>query len=55
MKEWIMPTTGKCGLAAVLAIGVWQQSVYQRMTLLESWRHRKASVPAMSLTRPGGI
>jgi hypothetical protein len=47
--------TGKRGPAAVLAIGVRQQSVYQRKTLLERRRHRMASVPAVSFTRPGGI
>jgi hypothetical protein len=48
-------TTGKHGPAAVLAIGVLQQSVYQRKTFLERPRHRTASVPAVSFTRPGGI
>jgi hypothetical protein len=48
-----MPTTGKCGQAAVLAIGVRQHSVYQRKTLLERLRHRSVSVPAVSVTRPG--
>src|SRR5262249_15099088 len=48
--------TGKRGLAAVLPIGVRQHSVYQRRTpLSERRRHRTASVPAVSFTRPGGI
>jgi hypothetical protein len=47
--------TGKRGPAAVLAIGVRQQSVYQRKTLLEKRRHRMASVPAVSFMRAGGI
>jgi len=55
MKEWMSPTTGKRGPAAVLPIGVRQQSVYQRKTLLEKRRHRTASVPAVSFTRPVGI
>jgi hypothetical protein len=46
---------GKRGPAAVLAIGVRQQSVYQRKTLLVSRRQSKASVPEVSFTRPGGI
>ena len=46
--------TGKRGPRGV-AIGVRQQSVYQRKTLLERRRHRMASVPAVSFTRPGGI
>ncbi len=50
-----MPMTGKPGPAEVLAIGVRQQSVYQRKTLLERRRDRMASVPAVSFTRPGGI
>src|SRR5215471_9530395 len=54
MKQWMRPTTGKRG-PAVLAIGVRQQSVYQRKTRLEKWRQRKASVPAASFTRPAGI
>jgi hypothetical protein len=41
--------TGKRGVAAVLAIGVRQQSVYQRKTLLERQRHRMASMPAVEL------
>jgi hypothetical protein len=45
MKEWITPTIGNRG-PAVLPIGVWQQSVYQRKTLLERCRQRTASVPA---------
>src|SRR5260370_3387736 len=44
-------TTGKRG-PAVLPIGVRQQSVYQRKTLLEKCRQRTASVPAVSFTRP---
>ena len=32
----------------MLAIGVRQQSVYQRKTLLEKRRHRLASVPAVN-------
>ena len=48
------PTTGKRGLA-VLPIGVRQQTVYQRKTLLERCRQRTASVPALSFTRPVGI
>src|SRR5262245_7615684 len=48
--------TGKRGLAAVLPIGVRQQSVYQRRTpLSERRRHRTASVPTVSFTHPGGI
>src|SRR3977135_2886404 len=47
------PTTGKRGLA-VLPIGVRQQTVYQRKTLLERCRQRTASVPALSFTRPVG-
>ena len=45
--------TGKPGAVAVLAIGVWQQSVYQRKTLLERRMHPMASAPAVSFTRPG--
>ena len=41
---------------APLAMGVRQQSVYQRRTpLSESRRHRRASVPAVSFKCPGGI
>jgi hypothetical protein len=39
----------------VLAIGVRQQSMYQRKTLLERRRHRMACVPVVIFTRPGGI
>src|SRR5262249_1331878 len=55
MKQWITPMTGKPGLAALLAIGVWQQSAYHRKTLLERLRQRRASVPTVSFTRRGGI
>jgi hypothetical protein len=37
MNEWISPTTGKRGLTAVLAIGVRQQSAYQRRTCGETY------------------
>jgi len=50
-----MPMTGKPGPGGVLAIGVRQHSVYQRKTLLERLRHRMASVPAVSFTRPGAM
>jgi hypothetical protein len=40
MNEWISPTTGKRGLTAVLAIGVRQQSAYQRRTLAEKLMQR---------------
>jgi hypothetical protein len=54
MKEWIIPMTGKRG-PAVLAIGVRQQSLYQRNTpLLPRLTQRNASAPAVSFTRPGG-
>jgi hypothetical protein len=47
--------TGKPGLAGVLAIGVRQHSLYECKTLLERRRHRMASAPAVSVTRPGGM
>jgi hypothetical protein len=53
MKEWTTPMTGKCGRAAVLAIGVRQQSVYQRKTLLERRRHRKGVRARGELHAPG--
>src|SRR5215472_983554 len=46
--------TGKCGRAALLAIGVRQQSVYQRKTLLEKRRHRRASVRHLEDVRTTG-
>src|SRR5262245_14674369 len=45
--------TGKCARAAVLAIGVRQQSVYQRKTLLEKRRHRKGLCARGELHAPG--
>ena len=53
----MMATIGKRGLAAVLPIGVRQQSAYQRSTRLlgERRRHRIVSMPEASFTRPGGI
>jgi hypothetical protein len=55
MKECTTPMTGKPGLAGVLAIGVRQHSLYECKTLLERRRHRMASAPAVSVTRPGGM
>src|SRR5262249_10952392 len=55
MKQWISPIRGTRG-PAVLPIGVRQQSVYQReIPLLLRRRHRTASMPALSFTRPRGI
>src|SRR6516165_5014577 len=47
-------TTGKRGPAAVLAIGVRQQSANQRKTLSERRTQRRASKPAMNVTCLGG-
>jgi hypothetical protein len=55
MKVWMTPATGKLGTLAVLAIGVWQQAAYHRRTLLEKLTHPRASVPAVSVRRAGGI
>jgi hypothetical protein len=38
MKEWTRPKNGTRALEAVFAIGVPQQSAYQRKTLFENWR-----------------
>ncbi len=40
----------EASVAAVLAIGVRQQSAYQRKTLPKKRRHRTASAPAVSFT-----
>ena len=55
IKEWTRPKNGTRALEAVFAIGVRQQSAYQRKTLFEKRRLRTASIPAVSFTRPGGI
>src|SRR5262249_268319 len=53
MKERTAPMTGKRGRAAVLAIGVRQQSVYQRKTLLEKRQAPKGVRARCELHAPG--